>query len=260
MAITVVATADPATGGITVTATMSASITAVTIGRNDPNGFSQLIRQGASIPVTGGTVTVVDYEAPLDVEVSYVVSQLTPVGSEVGYSANVKLASEGRTWLKDPGYPGRNMVIPVVTSIADLTRPARAGIFNVIDRANPVVVATRRGGPGGILICHTLTLDQRDELNLLLSRGTTLLLQTPVIEQFGSAYVAVTDAVETRVGLAFEESRRFTLPFVVVDRPDGLASASTVDKTWRALKNKYLTWGDQTATGKTYQQVLESGP
>lgn len=260
MAIVVTATPDPTSGAIAVHATVDAGITAVTVGRNDPSGFQQLLRYGSSVPVVGGVVDVLDYEAPMDVPVTYVVTQLTPTGNGSGTSASVTLQSKGKTWLKDPSYPTRNFVVPVVTSIQQLTRPARAGVFEIIDRATPIVVNSVRGSGRGTLVCYTLTDDQRAQMVDILARGTVLLLQSPPAYGWGSVYVSVGDAVESRVGLAYEQSRMWTLPFTVVDRPEGVSTAPVVDKSWQAVKTKYGTWGDLIATGKTNDQLLQEGP
>jgi hypothetical protein len=259
MAITVTATVLDDKAGVSLTATMPATYTSVTIGRQDPTGFTAMIRFGESIPVSGGTVTVEDYEAPLDKPVYYVVTQLTPTGNDTGTSNVVTVPSHGYTWIKDPSYTGRNMVIPVVTNVTGLTRAAQSGVFQILDRANPIVVSTVRAGLSATLTCHTLTRTQEQALLDILSSGNVLLLQGPPNE-LGNRYVAIGDVGEELVGLVTDEARVWTLPFTTVDRPAGIASPNPVDNTWRAVKTKYATWGDLTASGLTWQQLVDSGP
>jgi len=234
-------------------------ITSVTIGRQDPSGFQQLLRYGEAVPVVAGVVDIDDFEAPLDVPVTYVIAQAVPAGSTVGTSAPVTVPSFGQTWLKDPAYPTRNMVVPVVTSVTGFTRAARAGVFPILGRANPVAVTSVRGGPEGVITLHTLTDDERRRMEDLLSTGSILLAQGPASE-FGSHYLFIGDVGEERIGLVMEPSRVWTLPFVEVDRPAGLVHASTTDRSWRAVRTTYATWGDVIATGKTNQDILDNGP
>jgi hypothetical protein len=105
---------------------------------------------------------------------------------------------------------------------------------------------------------HTLTDAQRRSMVDLLASGSVLLLQTPPAE-IGSIYIHIGDAGEERIGLVREQSRMWTLPITVVDRPAGLANANTTDRSWRKVRTTYLTWGDLIATGKTNQQLLDGG-
>jgi hypothetical protein len=234
------------------------AVTAVTIGRQDPGGFQQILRYGDAVPIVDGKLHIEDFEAPLDVPVYYTAAQQAPAGSEVGVSNTVIVPSQGRTWLKDPSYPSRNMVVPVMTSVVNLTRAAQAGIFPILNRPSPVVITTVRAGPEAVITLHTLTDEQRKAMVNILASGSVLLIQTAPNE-LGSIYVHVGDVVEERVGLVQEQSRRWTLPVIVVDRPAGLANASTLDRSWRKVRTTYLTWGDLIATGKTNQQLLDGG-
>jgi hypothetical protein len=238
---------------------LTTNVTAVTVGRQDPSGFSALIRYGESIPVVAGYLSVSDHECPFDVPVSYVVAQAIPVGSETGTSNVVTLASNGQTWLKDPTSPGRNLIIPVMTSMTGATRAAQAGVFTILDRANPVVVSTVRASMAATLTCYTLTDSQEQAMIDALGSGSVLLLSGPAAE-IGAMYIAIGDVGAEMVGLVTEPARLWTLPFQVVDRPIGVTSPNNVDRTWRAVKTKYATCADLTATGKTWQVLIDSGP
>lgn len=240
----------------------NAAIQKITVGRVGPDGFEQLIRNGDQIPSPGGHVVMDDFECPLDVPVYYVATQAVPPGSpnEVLTSTPpIILASNGYSWLKDPGYPGLNMRVPVVTSIATLNRTARSGVFPILDRVNPIVVTAKRQGPTGTLVMHTLTDAQRIKLTDLIARGTVLLLQTPSAYGFGSQYVWMGDVEEARLSIAQRQERRWTMPFMVVDRPEGLDHQPTLLNTWNDVKLTYATWADLAATGMTWGELLEEG-
>lgn len=259
---TMTATVNAALAKVTLDITMAASVTTITVGRRGPDGFTTLIRYGEGIPTPGGHVVIDDFEAPLDVPIDYVATQVTPTGTETATSAIVMLTSGGYSWLKDPAYPSMNFRIPITTSIQTLQRPARAGVFRILDRDKPVTITTVRQSPNGELVLHTNTDSERVSLTNLLARGTTLLLQVPAVyaESASNNYVYVADVTETRVGLAMEQARRWSLPFTVVDRPEGLTGQPASGKTWGDVKTKYATWGDLAASGKTWQQLLEEGP
>jgi hypothetical protein len=254
----VTATANINEGKVTVAIALTGTVTKVQVGRMDPSGFVELIRYGDLVDTPGGALTLDDFEVPLDTSVYYVVTEKVPVGPTTA-SNKVTLASNGYSWLKDPGYPSMNVKIPVVTSLQTLTRASRTGVFNILDRVNPIVVSAKRQGPTAELIVHTLSNAQRIAMRDLVARGTTLLLQTPPAYGFGSEYIAISDVDEVRVGLASEQSRRWNLPFIVVDRPEGLSSAPTIANRWADVKATYATWADLKATGKTWDQLLQNG-
>lgn len=221
----------------------TAQATAI-VGRMDPNGFTQVIRSGANVPLVGGEAFVYDYEAPLDVDVYYVTGTgWNPDGSLIvaAVSNTVRIHSNGYSWLKDPGMPTRNLRLDELENIPELTRSARGGIFHIIDRTNPIVVTSKREGRTGELHFTTATKAQRQMVVTLLSRGQVLLLQTPDASGFGSIYVYVGDVTETRVGTMTEQTRKWTLPITMVDRPEGLATAA-LGTVWSDVGNEFATW------------------
>lgn len=256
---TLTATPEPAYGRVLLELSGFATATAVDVTRTGPSGMVVTVARGKDFLLTSGAGVLYDYETPLDLPYHYDAVQSQPVGGTEGASSeDVVLVTGDLSWLKDPGYPSYNMAIPVVTNIPQLTRPSRAGVFNILDRRNPVVVTAIRQGAVGTLECHTLNDAQRRSMVDILARGTVLLLQTPSAYGFGSQYVVVDDVVEARVGLAMEPARRWTLPFRVVDRPTDYDKA-VLGRTWRDVKTAYATWGDLKASGKTWRQLAEAG-
>lgn len=242
--------------GMRLNLSFAASVTAVRVYRYDPSGFVQYIRSGDTLTLTGGQASIVDYEAPLDTDVKWEAIQVTPPGAEVATSAFARVDSDGYSYLKDPGYPSRNLRVPVTTSVATLNYAARAGVFNVIDRATPIVVTALRQAATGPIVLHTLTEEDRLAMYRLLSPGKVLLFQTPPEFGWGSQYIHVGEVEEARVGLAMEQSRKWTLPVVVTDRPYGIATTK-IGRNWSDVKTTWLTWGDLKASAKTWKKVLE---
>lgn len=236
---------------------MNAAVTVVKIERQDPAAAWVPIRWGSNYTCVAGVPSppADDYEAPLDVEVTYRVTQVTPTGSE---TATVKtiLPSGGTTWLKDPGVPSRNVALREVKELPELTYVARSGVFAVIDRPRPVVVAAKRQAWTGTLAFTTSTEGERVRVYDLLSRGQVLLLTTPYDYGIGNAYIYAGDAVETRIGVVTEPSRAWSLPITEVDRPESL-SLTPLTIRWVDIKNAYPTWAALAATGKTWNQLVE---
>lgn len=244
--------------GVSVAIQMAATVTAVQVRRYDPNGFETVIRAGESMPLTNGFGVYYDYEAPLDVVVHYEISQVAPAGAETAKSNDVTVVSNGISWLKDPGVPTRNLPVFIVTSIPELTRPARAGVFQVVNRTAPVVVSSMRQAEQGEITFHTTTDVERSKVEALIRSGQVLLFQSPGTYGWGSRYIHVGDVVEARVGVAMEPMRRWVMPFIVVDRPAGLASAP-VGASWNDGKVKYPTWDALKASKRTWESILVEG-
>lgn len=241
------------------------SVTACKVERKGGGQGWVTLAGGAAFALKTGAGMFVDFEAPFDrTDLTYRVSQVTPTGSETGTSSWVTLDSDGHTWLKDPAYPPRNIRLDEVTSLVEQTYAARAGVFTIIDRPHPVVVAARRAGWSGELVFHTATDDQRTSVNDLLSRGQVLLLSTPERPWepygLGNIYVHVGDVTCSRVtSLVTEQTRRWTLPLTAVDRPAALATMPPGFR-WVDVKNTWATWQALADTGMTWNQLLEYKP
>lgn len=234
------------------------TVSQVRVGRRDPSGFTTLIRQGDPFTVTSGRGLLYDYEAPLDVDISYTATQVTPPGNEVAASATIKLASDGHSWLKDPGLPSMNLRVGV-SALPTLTRAARGNALAVVGRAAPVVLTDIQSAPTGVVTLYSLTDTGRNGLLALMSRGSVLLLSTPAAYGFGSQYIVLGEVTENRVGLAPEASRTWDLPFTVVERPPGLSKPATTKNLWSDVRDFYGAWGTLTARGISWQVLAVEG-
>ena len=254
---TIALNVDNSNAKVTLTITFTAAVTQCLVQRVDTDGVATTIRSGATMTLTNKTGTIVDFEAPMDVSLYYTVSQVTPAGSETGTSSYFTLVSYGVTWLKDPATSTYNMRIDYVEDLQTLTRDAQAGVFNIIDRRYPIVVATRRHGWHGDFVCHTATINQRTQMINLLSRGQVLLLSTPGSYGIGNVYVSVGDVTEERVGKVYETFRRWTLPMTMVDRPAQLAS-TPLGNRWIDVETNFVTWNDLYVRNYTWDYLLNT--
>jgi hypothetical protein len=253
---TIVRTVDTRRAMVTLSLTFSTAVTAVRVVRYDAVGTPTTLRAGDSFPLTNGTGLIYDHEVPLDVPVSYTATQVAPAGSEAASTALMTVISEGRTWLKDPGTPSRNQVLAEVTGLGTMTYQSQAGVFPIIDRRRPIVVASTRHDWAGELSFSTATAAERDGMHELLSRGQVLLLSTPAGYGIGNVYVHAGDVSVTRVGLVTSTTRRWVVPLTVVDRPATL-SATPLKIRWGDVKNGYANWDAVYALNETWDQFMD---
>lgn len=207
-----------------------------------------------------GTGTLDDYEAPMDVPVTYRITQVDPVTvADPTVIGPYTLPSQGWSWLKDPALPWRNVRLDEVGNVAVETFASRAGVFDVIDRARPIVVAARRQDRTTELVLTTAAESQRQGMLNILSSGQVLLLATPAAYGWGNDYIHVGDVTETRLGTAAEPSRRWQLPLTVVDRPVSL-SYRPARMTWADVVSDYPTWSDVIDDNATWSELIGSVP
>lgn len=237
---------------VSLTAGSLAGITSFSITRNDPDGISRAVRSATNISTGGaGTMAFFDYECPLEVDVTYTLTPNTgsPVTSGLVY---VWTNDQGSIyWLKNVASASQNVTVNVA-SMSDVSRKARVlGRYDVLGRANPVVVSDVRGGREGAFSLFTETLEEAAAVRDLLSTGFVLFLQCPRRVNFPDMYFVAGDATETWL-TAMGEERMFEVPFTEVDAPTddlvavGANSWALVVQfgTWNNLKNKRATWLD----------------
>lgn len=172
--------------------------------------------------------TIIDAEAPLDVALTYELTNPVAPGYTIT-STPVSLDSSSYRPPRDAllTHPGLAKTVRVwIEAEPDITRPIEQTAFQVIGRPRKVVVsAPQRGGDEGSL---TFVTESQDEWNLLLAMlddGSPLLLRAPADYghpplwwlSFGDATLAAPAS-----GTANNwpnEVRRITVPFTEVDRP-----------------------------------------
>lgn len=268
--VTVTTAPDTTFGRMVVTIAFSnTAVTACKVERSSAASGWVVLRSASAFVLESGAGVFYDSEVPFDTPVSYRVTQVTPAGTDQGLSAATVMPSLGVTWLRDPAYPSYNMPLREVTSLTTLTYPARAGVFSIIDRARPLVVAAKRMDWTGELAFTTATMTERSMVLDLIARGQILLLSTPGTPDvpygngqswgLGNLYVHVGEVTESRVGVVSDPTRAWTMALTRVDRPADIATMTTGLK-WNDVKYKYATWGDLIDTGMTWNELQEKTP
>lgn len=235
------------------TATVDASLAKVGLVLDWPGVQSATVVRisptGERVPVSGGDPALLiagswtrdDHEAPLDVEVHYEAS--SPDDAQVLSSSTVTVPSNGKLWLKHPGQPALNTTI-TPTEAPVMTRSIERGIHYVQGRPNPVVTSQRRYGLSGELAIRTQTEGDMAAIDALLDDGSPLLLQAPAGYGLGNQYISIGDVPREWLLRYLPDARRnWRLPFVVTDRPVGVA-AGTAGNTYADRLALFPTYAD----------------
>lgn len=193
------------------------------------------IRGGRQVvPAVGGTATVYDYEAPLNLSRRYRVQAFRTLGTiKVGssYSNTVDVVPASYSfWLKDPLSPSLNMVLPLGED--EFSRPRSEGVFKplVADGRQALAVVVSgpiygREGKWELLFPATTRYaawedgqTAWDKFAAIRFSGRVLLWQLPTGEQ---CYVALSGELATTwdVRLDAAKWRRASISYVEVDRP-----------------------------------------
>ncbi|MEU3452187.1 hypothetical protein ABZ671_00890 [Micromonospora sp. NPDC006766] len=201
------------------------------------------VRGGVSLTPTGGTISIDDYEFTPDVANTYRAS---------GQTATITPAIDS-VWIKSLARPFLNRPVRVV-GWDDTTRPARAGVFDIIGRSMPVAVTEVRGSRRWSIDILTLTRDEATDIDMLAASGDTVLVQVPSTWPSRGGYVAIGDTTEAHPQRGSIE-RLWTLPLteVAAPGPDVVGASST----WQTVINGYSRWQDVITAKPRWADLLE---
>ncbi|WP_411140243.1 hypothetical protein [Streptomyces sp. x-80] len=238
--------------------------TLITISRIGADGLRTPVRGPSGLyvqtPVTGDTLRVEDYEAPLNAPVSYRADVYAADGTpQVERTTDTVMLASGDpdlAWLKDPGRPQRNLRLTVRTAPA-WTRPVDQSAHRVKGRRNAVVVSDVRGGLEGDLAVWTRNDNERAALHRILDSGSVLLLQVAPGNGLDDMYVSVGEVQEARAATnAVDEWRGWTLPLTQVDMPTAVGVDGTSGRTWQDVLAEVATWQGIVDAYATWEDVL----
>lgn len=244
-----------------VATTWGATVTHVVVDRFDTAVLTgaETVRGGVSIPmVTGQTLRLDDREFTPGVVNTYRVRAYNASNVEVPtytYTATVTPALT-EVWLRSPTRPFLDQPV-TVTDFGDITRPARAGLFDVLGRRLPVAVTEIRGSRRFDLTLRAADTAAVAELALALSFGDTMYLHVPagcLVPSSGHFFVG--DVGERRPPKHDSQARYFTLPLTEVDAPDPSIVGPTI--TWAGVISAYATWSAVIAAKATWLALMQS--
>lgn len=250
MAATIVLTPRPDDAAVTVA--VSGAGATVTLYRTDAAGVRSVVR-GSPFPTQAGAVTVVDYEAPFGF-VRYALD-------EQGTAAVATSLDVTSPWLTNPLAQSFLSIPVAVIDDDDWASPARAYLFDVIDRADPVVTWYRRATRSGVLRLRYSTVAERSSIAQAVLDGAPVLIRYPATDcgrAFLTAYLAVEDARVTpdHPGAT---AGVYELAYRVCAAPPGApaggewtwADVPAEAATWAALQAEFRTWRDVVAFDRT---------
>lgn len=216
-----------------------------------------VIRGGLELAVTAGLELARpadDYEFVPDTANTWRLTTYDAGGVELGSeTAALTPALEGRPWLKALSRPYLNRAV-TVQDYSELTRPGRAGLFDVVGRSLPVAVAEVRGSARYTLFVLTETAEERRHMAAILAAGEVLLLQVPAGADVPAGYLHVGAATESRTARR-SERRLFALDVVETAAPDPAIVGAT--SSWETVGNNYASWGDVLAAYASWAELLE---
>lgn len=219
MSVTITANADPNSTPPSVAVSVSAATAAaVTLTRFVNGGAAGTVRTPDGLPLSvNGSVTVVDYEAPIGRQVSYQASTSDPLSEPVVLAGTVP-------WLVHLTKPALSVPLDLRPgTLQQETRALSTGTFYPIGRGRPITVSdgARRSAASSLV---AMTQDEAGLQRLLdlLDDGSVLLLNLPpsMGAQVTTSYIQIGDLTVARWDAGvIDGNRDLTLPFLVVDPP-----------------------------------------
>jgi hypothetical protein len=271
------ATVDNPTASVLLFADYSAEVGAhatVTVERIDASGTRTPVRGAVEAQMLGEQFYVYDYEAPLDVPVTY--ESTSDLG--VVYSAGpVTIVSDGYVWFKDPGRPWANFRLDFCSQVGvpcpdimdpisvirfgDATRAADATLPGVLNAERPADIYARRKDVVTSIQFASKTLEAITTIYELFTAGGPLLIQAPAAYGWPDRYYQPEGLEEEYVGLDQRKPwRLWNVPLIVVDAPSYVpGSQGTLCANWCLVEDTFPTFADMTATTATWGDLLDGG-
>lgn len=206
----------------------------------------------AEAAVPSGTITVTGGTAAVSKSAVLRLTKKPFLAQETG---NVT-PSIDRIWVKNLQRPFLNRKITMIDQ-SERDRPSRAGLFEIINRTDPIAVTELRGSPRFSITLKTETVEEAEDLDLVFSGGDVVYIQVPpnCPRPLQTAYYLIGDLREQRGQSVRSPRRFFTLPLTRCAAPKSVLVGNTV--TWQGVVNVFATWADLIAAEPTWADVLE---
>lgn len=259
MALTL--TVEPGLQSVLVTVPVPAGHDRLAVSRTGPSGVRAYVRAYTEATVSpGSTVLVRDFEAPLNVPLTYRAESWahTTPGTVTAQTATVTVPAPScsDTWLTDLAR-GNNTQKIVMESLDELSYDVPVGVHRILDRRTPIVTSDPAWTPSFELGFLTDTDTARDRARATLGNGIPVLLRTPPENGIGSMYFSVLGWAEQRpFKQARAPERLFVVDAVQVDRPDPDLYAPVPPATYASVKAGYATYTALKAARASYDAVL----
>lgn len=249
------ATYDPILSRIRLAGTFLSPSTYAVFDRTIDGGITYTpIRGGSAVPVVSQNANVDDYEFPPGVPITYRCRGYNALDVLQITFTDTITQDLSAPWLKVPAAPFLNQAVEIVDG-GDVTRPSRAGIFDIPGRTYPVAVGDIASSIRYTLRLLTRTAAAETNLDYLFAAGEIVLLQLPLGEDHVPAgYFSVGDVVRARL-LRKSRNRVWSVPLTEVAKPapDVVGSAYT----WQSVLGDYATWTAEIAANASWAALLD---
>ena len=226
---------DPVRGRNRVSAfTFGSAVSSARVSRRRVQGGGWELVRGGVVDVQAGRMVrpVDDYEFPSGVDLDYRIEGVSS-GGVVQQSATVRrLSVADEVWLKFITQPALNRRLEFMGR-SDISRPSRTAVYDVQNRADPVVVSDVHSSRRFTIRVKTETAQDTDALDHALSQGLPCYLQVPAGINCPSVYAVVGDySFEPP---ALKSARNvWTIPLIEVSAPP--ASIVSPGATWQPVQ------------------------
>lgn len=261
---TLVLSIDHNVDAVTATVTPPSGAVNLWLSRVGPSGELTYVR-GANpfaLPSAGpggGVQRLRDYEPPIGVPLTYSAIVTDAAGVQSSPTTAVLTIPAGDTdnpWLVDIASPANTQRV-IVEQLAELEFEAASGVHYVLNRRTPIVTSDVARAPKFQLTFATLDDGGYEKAHGALGNGVPVLLRTPPAQGVGSMYLAATGWKEQRPSrLAQEDSRRFVVDCVQVDRPDPILYVAAAIATYAGVRDAYDSYAALDVARDSYDELL----
>lgn len=220
------------------------------------------VRGASAVTLSGGAILVPvdDYEFT---DAAATIYRVTGYDSASGIPTDIATVeitpSLFGVWLKSTARPFLNTEVEVVfKNPTGISRPARAGVFDVIGRTYPIAVSDVRKSQRWTMYVRTETYADAEAVDLILASGDVLYVHTPdgcPSDIIPGGYVTVGDSTVEWHPLR-PESRLWTLPCTEVAAPGPDVGGAAI--TWASVLAQYGSWNELLTAVGSWADLLAS--
>mgnify|MGYP001565495614 CR=1 FL=1 len=176
------------------------------------------VRGATDTPVASQAAVMDDHEFPAGELITYRVRSYNASNVLQATFTTTITVDLTDVWVKVVAAPYLNRIV-TVTEVGEVTRPARGGVFEIVDRRDPIGVSALRSSRRFSIQVMTVASSETVNFGLLLLSGQTIYLQVPDAFPVPSLYAQIGDTTETE-GARGDPTKFFTLPLTEVAAPD----------------------------------------
>lgn len=232
---------DAARGRVRIDAfTFASNVVSVRVRRRKVAGGQFEDVRGGMVAVLSGFMLrpIDDYEFPSGVDSEYLIEGLGGTGGVLQSARVRRVAGSDPVWLKFIGNSSLNRTLTLI-GWSDIERDSRAGVFDVQNRSDPIVVSDVHSSRRFTIEVKAETSADIDALDQALSLGYPCFFQVPPTVPLPTVYAAIgkyswKPARQSKRGF-------FSIPLTEIAAPTASAVIEA-PRTWQEVLNTYPSW------------------